>query len=692
LAKNSFWHNEFEYDSMTNRHDASVSDSNLPNSESFISENTVPLSEYITKLSPRRLATLTGLFLAAIAALLVVKLNIEDQSRRTETELRLARTVQTGAASMNVDIMTGNSLGQTLGQDLPPGANVTFYHLTLNGTILASTENRLQTNNQASDKAAQTPITDINTEQVTIDPLTITTLPLKNADNIILDFAKHPLAVSWQPLDNGEILLAVTPARDMFDRQPLWIGYIILLGAIVLVSTSLMRAFIRQNAAAIEATDALSSYMHMKEALYNGRCCPWIYNNISRKVLLSSSLLKPLGLGDRDRYFSLHELTSLIHPADLRRALNVITGERKGIDEAQIRLRRSGGGWSQIMMRTHKDAPRRERSGIAFDISGSNINSPLNLASISTKDGAQNAHTKAISQSHIQLVADEENIHSQTPVDEAVNLLPDAFALWSNDGKLLSWNKRFLALFKLSNNAVQTGMSVEDVIKEARAGRELLERYFTPSSDPSTATAEVNLPNDRWLHIARKQTPQGNLVCLASNVTDQKRRARAYLKRERQLERTVTDLEQSRRELSNTSHNYALEKNRAEEANRSKSEFLANMSHELRTPLNAINGFSEVIQSELYGPLGNNKYKEYIDDIHASGRHLLELIDDILDMSRIEAGHMQLQTQRIGLDRILSESMRLITRRAEDAGVTLNIESQNAPCRWLYYHKHNFRS
>ncbi|MBL4620113.1 MAG: HAMP domain-containing histidine kinase, partial [Marinicaulis sp.] len=127
---------------------------------------------------------------------------------------------------------------------------------------------------------------------------------------------------------------------------------------------------------------------------------------------------------------------------------------------------------------------------------------------------------------------------------------------------------------------------------------------------------------------------------------------------------------------------YQYEKYRAEEANRSKSEFLANMSHELRTPLNAINGFSEVMKSELYGPLGDNKYKEYVTDILSSGRHLLELIDDILDMSKIEAGQVSLEPKRLELEKILNESARLVAKRASDGGITLTISVAHAPPVW----------
>src|SRR3546814_12740357 len=89
-------------------------------------------------------------------------------------------------------------------------------------------------------------------------------------------------------------------------------------------------------------------------------------------------------------------------------------------------------------------------------------------------------------------------------------------------------------------------------------------------------------------------------------------------------------------------------KERAEAASRTKSQFLANMSHELRTPLNAVLGFSEILKTEAFGPLGSKRYKDYADDIHASGSHLLSLINDLLDMSKIEAGKYRLHRAQIG--------------------------------------------
>ena len=112
-------------------------------------------------------------------------------------------------------------------------------------------------------------------------------------------------------------------------------------------------------------------------------------------------------------------------------------------------------------------------------------------------------------------------------------------------------------------------------------------------------------------------------------------------------------------------------KEEAELANRAKSEFLANMSHELRTPLNAIIGFSEIMERELMGPLGTATYRDYSRDIHESGRHLLDIINDILDLSRIEAGRMELREEGCDPAHMVAACLRMIRERAETARVTV---------------------
>lgn len=132
---------------------------------------------------------------------------------------------------------------------------------------------------------------------------------------------------------------------------------------------------------------------------------------------------------------------------------------------------------------------------------------------------------------------------------------------------------------------------------------------------------------------------------------------------------TVMDL--SRRHEAEEKLRAALDA--AETANRTKSDFLAKMSHELRTPLNAIIGFSEVLSHETFGPLGHSRYRNYVDDIATSGRHLLEMINDILDMSKIESGRYEIEAVECDLGPIISETVQVVRGQLEQQGIDFNL-------------------
>jgi signal transduction histidine kinase len=150
----------------------------------------------------------------------------------------------------------------------------------------------------------------------------------------------------------------------------------------------------------------------------------------------------------------------------------------------------------------------------------------------------------------------------------------------------------------------------------------------------------------------------GLVVSEFENLQESQFRAQSQLREElRHREKMFTDL--------------LVMKDAAEQASRAKSEFLAAMSHELRTPLNAIIGFSEVIKEQIFGPVGIGKYLDYSKDIHRSGQHLLGLINDILDLAKIESGTHELHEEDIEFEEVIRAAMRLVDQDARKGGLAM---------------------
>src|SRR4030081_371619 len=198
---------------------------------------------------------------------------------------------------------------------------------------------------------------------------------------------------------------------------------------------------------------------------------------------------------------------------------------------------------------------------------------------------------------------------------------------------------------------------------------------------PGARTFEAQLDDGSWLHISERRTKDGGYVSVGTDITRIKEHEQNLFDNALRLRATVIDLkrsqtalEQQALELADLAEKYSQEKTRAEEANQTKSKFLANMRHELRTPLNAIIGFSEIMESGMRGTLGSAKYQEDCHDILTSGHYLLEVTNDILDMSKIGDGRMMHNMQSLDLSKTLAESLRVVSGRADDKNLELDAD------------------
>ena len=251
---------------------------------------------------------------------------------------------------------------------------------------------------------------------------------------------------------------------------------------------------------------------------------------------------------------------------------------------------------------------------------------------------------------------------------DAIESFSEAFVLWDRHGRLAMWNSNFGNLFKVDGALLTTGVSREMVERAARGA--IRQEYPAPGGGRGVREAE--LVDGRWVQISERSTAEGGLVVTGADIT-------ALKTHEEELRRAVANLERSQAQLSELARKYEAEKIRAEGASQAKSEFLANMSHELRTPLNAINGFSEIMAGEMYGPMGDGRYRDYAKDILSSGQHLLALINDILDMSKIEAGKLAMRFEPASLEEIAEDAVRLVRNRAEAAGLELIMDLEDLP-------------
>ena len=237
-------------------------------------------------------------------------------------------------------------------------------------------------------------------------------------------------------------------------------------------------------------------------------------------------------------------------------------------------------------------------------------------------------------------------------LSDAIESYSDGFSLFDKDDRLVLCNEEYRTLYSATKDDMNPGTPFEAILR-ANVGRgkiaipsedeedwirQRLQRRRNPAED-----FELQHTDGRWLRVSERRTRDGGCVSIHTDITPLKRRQEDLADRQR----------------------------RADSANRAKTDFLLTMSHELRTPLNAIMGFSEVMKQEMRGPLGNAHYVDYANDIYQSARHLLAVINNILDISRIEAGRLELDEQAVAIGDEIDRALRLLEDQARLNGIRL---------------------
>jgi two-component system cell cycle sensor histidine kinase PleC len=381
-------------------------------------------------------------------------------------------------------------------------------------------------------------------------------------------------------------------------------------------------------------------------ALNRGRCGLWDWDLGRGRIFWSQSMFDILGLETKDDLLSFGDIGELVHPDDLNLyelATELADAKATTIDHA-FRMRHADGHW--IWLRARCELVRQPGDagphliGIAVDVT-----EQKNLV--------------------------EKTVAADLRLRDAIETIPEAFVLWDADNRLVLCNSNFQELHDLPDEAITVGASYEAVVA---AGRKPVVRNKVVSGGstvPGARTFEAQLEDGRWLHISERRTKDGGYVSVGTDITALKMHQEKLIDSEKRQMATIADLRASQQRFAELAEKYAAEKTRAEEANQAKSKFLANMSHELRTPLNAIIGFSEIMESGMFGQLGAEKYYEYCNDIRGSGQYLLDVINDILDMSKIEAGRIRLEFEDLALDPLLGEAMRVVSARAHEKQLTV---------------------
>ncbi len=471
-------------------------------------------------------------------------------------------------------------------------------------------------------------------------PITATTAAgLSKGASVQVKSETGAFSLAGAPAADG-VLLAVYAQPAPGSASPLsvrrWADGLISLLVPLAVSLVLILVLVRQTRKVEEARQAVGdSERRFRIAVEAAHCGIWEWRLDQDLLSMSDVTGVMLGWGGGGNAHGADVIARIApeHQERVRQALRAAA--EFGAFDVSFRVERPGGGsiWVDCRGQGFERGPQGFASiiGVALDVTDERH----------AEHRAQRAERR---------------------LSDAIGSVSEAFVLWSPSDRLLMCNPNFRDVFNLEARLLKPGApraAVEEVMAMA-----IKQRQAVPGRP---GASEVQLYDGRWLHVSERQTGDGGVVVTAADISALKRQEAVLIQNQQRLEENA-------RALAELAEKHQAASETAESASKAKSEFLANMSHELRTPLNAIIGFSEMMQREMFGPLGDRRYKEYSGDILSSGQHLLALINDILDMSKIEAGKMNIRPEPLDLLELTEDTVRLVRTRADSGGLTIGIE------------------
>ena len=468
--------------------------------------------------------------------------------------------------------------------------------------------------------------------------------------SVALDGNAYIAALS--KLGDGDAVIAVLQSEtDLFAQ---WRKRVSLNVTLFVASSSiliiLLYAYFGQAARAKEADETYcETQKRVDLALTRGHCGLWDWDLARGRIYWSRSMFDMLGYEATDDILSFGEVKDLIHPDDIDLfdlAERAAAQEIRRVDQL-FRMRHAAGQYRWMRIRTElveKGGSGIHLIGIAVDVTEQ------------------------------QRLADENAIANDN-LRAAIESTSESFALWDAGERLIMCNTKFQEYNGLPADAIAPGTpraTINAMMRQPVSEK----RIPNPKTQHEAQTFERQIADGRWLQVNERRTSSGGTISVGTDITQLKLHQERLMESERRLMATIDDLSVARKasqqkagELEELNAKFLEARDRAEAANKAKSGFLANMSHELRTPLNAIIGFSEILQSGMFGPLGSDRYIEYVGDIHSSGTFLLGVIDDILDMSKIEAGKIELDRETQDLAPLIEETMHMVAIQAKEKNI-----------------------